>query len=77
MLGYIAYYRIVDHIFPRQFLPVDVSVSFEQAYLDLFMAAAVANPVGAHNVIITDVNECSRDLAKKMGATRAVNVMEE
>ncbi|MCZ4307461.1 MULTISPECIES: hypothetical protein [Vibrio] len=76
MLGYIAYYRIVDHIFPRQFLPVDVSVSFEQAYLDLFMAVAV-NSVCAHNVIITDVNECRRDLAKKMGVTRAVNVMEE
>lgn len=38
------------------------------------MAAAVAQHVGARNVVITDVNEYRLDLARKMGATRAVNV---
>ncbi len=41
------------------------------------MAAAVAKHVGARNVVITDVNEYRLDLAKKMGATRAVNVAQE
>ena len=38
------------------------------------MAAAIARHVGARHVVITDVNEYRLDLAKKMGATRAVNV---
>ena len=38
------------------------------------MAAAVAKHVGARHVVITDVNDYRLDLAKKMGATRAVNV---
>lgn len=38
------------------------------------MAAAVAKHVGARHVVITDVNPYRLDLAKKMGATRAVNV---
>ena len=38
------------------------------------MAAAVARFVGARNVVITDVNDFRLDLARKMGATRAVNV---
>lgn len=38
------------------------------------MAAAVARHVGARHVVITDVNDYRLDLAKKMGATRAVNV---
>jgi threonine 3-dehydrogenase len=38
------------------------------------MAAAVARHVGARNVVITDVNEYRLDLARKMGATRAINV---
>ncbi|NCP63464.1 MAG: L-threonine 3-dehydrogenase [Paraglaciecola sp.] len=38
------------------------------------MAAAVAKHVGARNVVITDVNDYRLDLAKKMGATRAINV---
>ena len=38
------------------------------------MAAAIAKHVGARHVVITDVNEYRLDLAKKMGATRAVNV---
>jgi len=38
------------------------------------MAAAVAKHVGARNVVITDLNEYRLDLARKMGATRAINV---
>ncbi len=41
------------------------------------MAAAVAKHVGARNVVITDVNEYRLELARKMGATRAVNVSSE
>ncbi|GBL05731.1 L-threonine 3-dehydrogenase [Glaciecola sp. KUL10] len=41
------------------------------------MAAAVAKHVGARHVVITDINEYRLDLARKMGATRAVNVMSE
>ncbi|MEM7358786.1 MAG: L-threonine 3-dehydrogenase [Pseudomonadota bacterium] len=41
------------------------------------MAAAVAKHVGARFVVITDVNEYRLQLAREMGATRAVNVMEE
>lgn len=38
------------------------------------MAAAIARHVGARHVVITDVNEYRLDLAKKMGASVAVNV---
>jgi threonine 3-dehydrogenase len=41
------------------------------------MAAAIAQFVGARNVVITDVNEYRLDLARRMGATRAVNVATE
>lgn len=41
------------------------------------MAAAVAKHAGARYVIITDVNEYRLKLAKKMGATLAVNVKNE
>ena len=41
------------------------------------MAVAVARHVGARHVVITDVNDYRLDLAKKMGATRAVNVLRE
>jgi len=41
------------------------------------MAAAVAKHVGARHVVITDVNPYRLELAKKMGATRTVNVAEE
>ena len=41
------------------------------------MAAAVAKHVGARHVVITDVNEYRLDLARKMGATRAVDVTKE
>jgi threonine 3-dehydrogenase len=38
------------------------------------MAVAIARHIGARHVVITDVNEYRLDLARKMGATRAVNV---
>lgn len=38
------------------------------------MAAAIARHVGARHIVITDVNEYRLDLAKKMGASVAVNV---
>jgi len=41
------------------------------------MAAAVAKHVGARHVVITDINEYRLDLARKMGATRVVNVAKE
>ena len=41
------------------------------------MAAAIARFVGARHVVVTDVNDFRLDLAKKMGASRAVNVANE
>lgn len=41
------------------------------------MAAAVAKHVGARHVVITDINQYRLDLARKMGATRAVDVSKE
>jgi threonine 3-dehydrogenase len=41
------------------------------------MAVAIAKHVGARYVVITDVNDYRLGLAKKMGATRAVNVQRE
>ncbi len=41
------------------------------------MAAAIARHCGARHVVITDLNDYRLDLARKMGATRAVNVKEE
>jgi threonine 3-dehydrogenase len=38
------------------------------------MAVAISRFVGARNVVITDVNDYRLELARKMGATRAVNV---
>lgn len=38
------------------------------------MAAAVVRFIGARNVVITDVNDYRLDLARKMGATLALNV---
>ena len=38
------------------------------------MAVAIARFVGARHVVITDVNDYRLELARKMGATRAVNV---
>lgn len=41
------------------------------------MAAAVAQHAGARLVVVTDVNPWRLDLAMQLGATRAVNVLEE
>ena len=41
------------------------------------MAVAICKHVGARHVVITDVNDYRLELAKKMGATRAVNVSRE
>lgn len=38
------------------------------------MAAAVARHVGARHIVVTDVNEYRLELARKMGASRAINV---
>ena len=38
------------------------------------MAVAIARHVGARHVVITDVNDYRLDLAKQLGATRAINV---
>ncbi len=38
------------------------------------MAVAILRHIGARHVVITDVNDHRLDLARKMGATRAVNV---
>ncbi|VFQ42621.1 L-threonine 3-dehydrogenase [Desulfoluna butyratoxydans] len=40
------------------------------------MAVAIARHAGARHVVISDVNDYRLDLARKMGATRAVNVSE-
>ncbi|MEZ3501044.1 L-threonine 3-dehydrogenase [Pantoea sp. KPR_PJ] len=41
------------------------------------MAAAVCKHVGARNVVITDINDYRLALARSMGVTRAVNVMQD
>ena len=41
------------------------------------MAVAIARYAGARHVVITDINDYRLDLARKMGATRALNVSNE
>src|SRR4029078_10182140 len=41
------------------------------------MAAAIARHVGARYVVITDVNDYRLPLARRMGATRAINVQRD
>ena len=41
------------------------------------MATAIARFTGARHVVITDVNDYRLELARKMGATRAINVQRE
>jgi len=41
------------------------------------MAVAIAKYAGARHVVITDVNDYRLDLARTMGATRAINVTKE
>ena len=42
-----------------------------------FMCASICEFVGARNVVITDINEYRLDLAKKLGATKTINVSKE
>ncbi|WP_293765043.1 L-threonine 3-dehydrogenase [uncultured Aquitalea sp.] len=41
------------------------------------MAVAIAKHVGARHIVITDVNDYRLELARRMGASRAVNVARE
>ena len=41
------------------------------------MAAAIAKFSGARHVVVTDMNEYRLDLARKLGATRTVNLKQE
>ena len=41
------------------------------------MAAAICRHVGARNVVVTDMNEYRLNLAKELGATRTVNVLND
>jgi threonine 3-dehydrogenase len=41
------------------------------------MATSIARYVGARHVVVTDVNDYRLDLARKMGASRAINVQRE
>lgn len=41
------------------------------------MAAAIARKAGARNVVVTDLNDYRLDLAKRMGATRVVDIRKE
>ena len=41
------------------------------------MAVAIARYAGARHIVITDINDYRLDLAQKMGASRALNVMNE
>lgn len=41
------------------------------------MAVAICRHAGARHIVITDINDYRLDLAKKMGATRTVNVKNE
>ncbi len=41
------------------------------------MAVAIAQHVGARHVVVTDVNDYRLSLAKKLGATRVVNVLHD
>lgn len=41
------------------------------------MATAIARRAGARNIVVTDINDYRLDLAKQVGATRAVNVRTE
>lgn len=65
---------------------VHTALSFSEAGEDVLitgagpigcMAAAVSKHVGARHVVITDTNPYRLDLAKKLGATRAVNITQE
>lgn len=65
---------------------VHTALSFDLAGQDVLitgagpigmMGCAIAKHVGARHIVITDVNEYRLKIAKKMGATRTVNVAKE
>ena len=65
---------------------VHTALSFEMVGEDVLitgagpigmMAVAICNYVGARHVVITDVNDYRLELAKNMGASKAVNVTKE
>ncbi|MCL2565662.1 MAG: L-threonine 3-dehydrogenase [Defluviitaleaceae bacterium] len=41
------------------------------------MSVAVCKHVGARNIVVTDINDYRLDMAKKMGATKTINVTKE
>ena len=41
------------------------------------MAVAICKFVGARNIVITDINEYRLELARKLGATKAINISKE
>ncbi len=41
------------------------------------MAVAIMRHIGARHVVITDVNDYRLELARKMGATRAINIQNQ
>ena len=41
------------------------------------MAVAICKVVGARNIVITDINEYRLELARKLGATKAINISKE
>ena len=65
---------------------VHTALSFEMVAEDVLitgagpigiMAVSICNFVGARHVVITDVNDYRLNLARKMGASRAINVSSE
>ncbi len=65
---------------------VHTALSFELAGEDVLitgagpigvMAAAIARHVGARRVVVTDVNDARLELARRVGADRAINVTRE
>jgi len=41
------------------------------------MAIAIAKQVGARHIVVTDINDYRLDLAKRLGATYAINIQQE
>lgn len=69
------YGNAVHTIFPYEIAGQDVLIT--GAGPIGIMAVAIAKQAGARHVVITDLNDYRLDLARKMGATRAVNVSKE
>ena len=67
----------------RSATPTHTALSFDVVGEDVLitgagpigiMAAAILRFIGARHVVVTDVNDYRLDLARRMGATRALNV---